>query len=480
MKDTIYARFRRWVEKQPNAIAILTDSETITYSELDCRINAIMEKIGNTPRQRFIGVVMPHGINMIASILAILKSGSAYIPAEPSLPADRIRYMMDRAHAELVITGEYCSDVSDVCPEYPDKSTADGLAYVLYTSGTTGHPKGVMVENHSVVNYADAFEAEFHTAPGDVMLQYSVCSFDIFVEEVFTTLLNGATLAIPSKEIIDGDIHMLMDFIKRHNVTQVSGFPYLLAEMNKLGTLPESLRLLISGGDVLRASYIERLRDKGVMIYNTYGPSETTVCATYFRSDNARPLQDGTFPIGKAVKGVSVNILDRNGHPVPEGNVGEICIFGDGVSAGYLGNPPEQKNFIRLPDGRRMYRSGDMGYFLPDGNIAFLHRRDEQVMILGKRVEPEEVENVLNTSPDVERGIVRAFTDESGLAYLVAYFVPARANYSLHDIKKWLMNELTDFMIPEFFVAVKDIPVNKRGKVDMSALPIVLKEAYDG
>ena len=177
---------------------------------------------------------------------------------------------------------------------------------------------------------------------------------------------------------------------------------------------------------------------------------------------------------------MSVNILDRNGHPVPEGNVGEICIFGDGVSAGYLGNPPEQKNFIRLPDGRRMYRSGDMGYFLPDGNIAFLHRRDEQVMILGKRVEPEEVENVLNTSPDVERGIVRAFTDESGLAYLVAYFVPARANYSLHDIKKWLMNELTDFMIPEFFVAVKDIPINKRGKVDMSALPIVLKEAYDG
>ena len=174
---------------------------------------------------------------------------------------------------------------------------------------------------------------------------------------------------------------------------------------------------------------------------------------------------------------MNVKILDKDGREVPTGSVGEICISGEGVSAGYLGNPPEQKNFVSLPDGRAMYCSGDMGYILPDGNIAFLHRRDEQVMILGKRVEPEEVENVLNTSPEVERGIVRAFNDDAGLAYLVAYFIPARSDYSLHDIKNWLRKELTDFMIPEFFVAVKEIPVNKRGKVDMSALPIVLKDS---
>lgn len=480
MKDnTIYSRFHRWVEIQPNAVAIVTDTKSMTYSDLDCRINSIAEKIGEARHQKFIGVVMPHGMDMIATIFAVLKSGAAYIPAEPSLPEDRIRYMMGKAKTELVITSEFCNNLSDDCPDYTDHSTPDGLAYVLYTSGTTGHPKGVMVENRSVVNYAEAFEAEFHTAPGDVMLQYSVCSFDIFVEEVFATLLNGATLAIPPKEIMEGDITVLMDFVKRHKVTEISGFPYLVAELNKLDTLPESLRLLISGGDVLRASYIDHLTGKGMLVYNTYGPSETTVCATYFRCDNALPLDDGTYPIGKAVKGVEVKILDKNGKEVPDGTVGEICIFGNGVSAGYLGTPPEQRNFVKLPDGKRMYRSGDMGYFLPDGNIAFLHRRDEQVMILGKRVEPEEVENVLNTSPDVERGIVRAFNDDAGLAYLVAYFVPAHKEYSLHDVKNWLRKELTDFMIPEFFVAVKEIPVNKRGKVDMSALPIVLKEAED-
>ncbi len=477
--NTIYSRFKQWESRQPDAIAIVTDGSNATYAELDRKANAIACKIGDQ-RHEYIGLIMPHGIDMIAAILGILKTGAAYIPAEPSLPAERIRYMMGKAGVSLTVTDDFCRELDEDCPDLPDRSKSDGLAYVLYTSGTTGHPKGVKVENRSVVNYAEAFEREFRTAPGDVMLQLSVCSFDIFVEEVFTTLLNGATLAIPPKNVADGDIPALIDFARRHSVTEISGFPYLLAEMNKLDALPPSLRLLISGGDVIRASYIDRLIDKGVMIYNTYGPSETTVCATYYRCDNAAPLDDGTYPIGKPVKGVEVKIMDRNGHEVPAGTIGEICIFGNGVSDGYLGNPPEQKNFVRLPGGGRMYRSGDMGYALPDGNLAFLHRRDDQVMILGKRVEPEEVENVLNESPDVERGIVRAFSDDAGLAYLVAYFIPARKYYSLHDIKAWLRKDLTDFMIPEYFVAVNEIPINKRGKVDMSALPIVLKEAdYD-
>ncbi len=245
------------------------------------------------------------------------------------------------------------------------------------------------MENHSVVNYAEAFGHEFHTAPGDVMLQYSICSFDIFVEEVFTTLLNGATLAIPPKKVKDGSLADLMEFCERHGVTEVSGFPYLLADMNRHHRFPGTLRLLISGGDVIRASYISWLKDRDFVIYNTYGPSETTVCATYFRIDNAVPLDDGTFPVGNAVKGVGVKILDNNLNEVSAGETGEICIFGEGVSRGYLGNPPEQENFVTLEDGTRMYRSGDLGYMLPDGNIAFLRRKDRQVMILGKRVEPE-------------------------------------------------------------------------------------------
>ena len=191
--------------------------------------------------------------------------------------------------------------------------------------------------------------------------------------------------------------------------------------------------------------------------------------------DNAEPLEDGTFSIGKAIKGVEVKILDKNLRELPQGEIGEICIFGEGVNQGYLGNPPEQVNFVTLPDGTRLYRSGDLGYVMPDGNMAFLHRRDEQVMILGKRVEPEEVENVLNTCPEVERGVVRAFLDENGLHYLTAYIIP-KENCSLRDVKKWLSDRLTDFMVPEFFVRVRRIPLTHRGKVDVDALPVVMKE----
>ena len=469
--DTIYGRFRKWVTCQPDAVAVTEDGRTVTYGELDNMANAIMSKFYGDKYMN-IGIVMSHSAEMIAAMLAVLKSGAAYVPAEPSLPAERIDYMMREAGVGLVITDDYCRDLPPQAEPLTDRSEADGVAYILYTSGTSGRPKGVMVENRNVVNYAEAFEKEFHVGPGDVMLQYSVCSFDIFVEEVFTTLLNGATLAIPSEEVHEGNLSDLMAFCERHGVTEISGFPYLLADMNRYHCYPSKLRLLISGGDVIRAAYITWLKDRDFVIYNTYGPSETTVCATYFRVDDANPLDDGTYLIGKPVHGVEVRILDKDMRELPDGVPGEICILGAGVSRGYLGDPPEQKNFVTLGDGTRVYRSGDLGYRAPDGNISFLRRKDRQVMILGKRVEPEEVENVLNESPCVERGIVRAFIDEQGLAY----FVPSHKNCRLSRIKNFLRSRLADFMVPEFFVNMDEIPLTVRGKVNDRALPVVMKE----
>lgn len=479
INDTIYSRFAVWVDRNPDAVAIAEDGRTVTYGELDAMADAILDKFA-LMRPEFVGIVMSHGAEMVAAMLAVLKSGAAYVPAEPALPRERIDYMMRTAGVSLVITDDFCHNLPATPISHEDKSSPSGLAYVLYTSGTTGRPKGVAVENRSVVNYAEAFESEFNVAPGDVMLQFSVCAFDIFVEEVFTTLLNGAALAIPSKKVKDGGIDELMDFCERHGVTEISGFPYLLADMNRHRRYPSKLRLLISGGDVVRESYITWLRGHDFMIYNTYGPSETTVCATYFRIDNAVALDDGTFPVGKAIKGVEVRILDENLNEVSDGDTGEICIFGRGVARGYFGNPPEQSNFTTWHDGRRMYRSGDLGYVLPDGNIAFLHRRDRQVMILGKRVEPDEVENVLNESPCVERGVVRAFTDENGLAYLTAYVVPSHKYCKLSDMKSFLRSRLADFMIPEFFVRMEQLPLTPRGKVDNHALPVVMKEGGIG
>lgn len=473
-RQTIHSRFKKIAEAHPDFPAIVEESRTVSYSQLDSMANSILAGFYDD-NPSFVGIIMGHGAGQIAAMLAVLKVGAAFVPAELTLPRERVDYMMKEAGVGLIITDDYCRHLKPTDRDMTDRSTPSGAAYVLYTSGTSGKPKGVVVENHSVVNYAEAFEHEFHTGPGDVMLQYSICSFDIFIEEVFTTLLNGATVCIPPSIVRNGALAELMGFAERHEVTIIDGFPYLIAEINKLTKIPKSIKLIISGGDVLRSSYITNLKNRDVKIYNTYGPSETTVCSNYFRVDNAEPLADGTYPVGKTIKGVGVKILDKNLKEVPRGKTGEICIFGEGVSRGYLGNPPEQKNFVTLPNGSRMYRSGDLGYELADGNIAFLHRRDEQVMILGKRVEPEEVENVLNTCPEVINGVVKSFLDDNGLHYLAAYVV-LKAGSKLRDIKEWLASRLADFMIPEFYIKLNSIPLTRRGKVDMASLPIVMKD----
>ena len=493
-ENTISGLWREQVRKHPDNIADIDQYRTLTFRELDELSCAIANMFPATQHDGpgFAGIIMDHTADMIAAILAVLKAGMAYVPAEPSFPIDRIRYMMHESDIAFCITNPHYahtfSDVTEVVIEVPLAFSHDSCAdtdvhtvhpsspaYVLYTSGTTSKPKGVVATNANVAHYVRAFESEFHPGHGDRMLQYSVCSFDIFVEEVFTTLLNGATLVIPPLEVKD-NIHRLFSFCERMGITEISGFPYLLLDFNRLGKLPKSLRLLISGGDVLRHAYIDRLTDSGVMIYNTYGPSETTVCATYQRCDNIAPLPDGTYPIGHPVLGTQVLILDEQNREVPDGETGEICILGEGVTDGDLKEVPESRNFVTLPDGRRMYRSGDLGHRLKDGTIAFSRRNDSQVMILGKRVECDEVENVLSSCPGVAMAIVRAFTDSQNLSYLVAYIMPDSRGFSLHETKKLMSRKLVQFMIPEFFVLMRTIPLTPNGKPDTNALPVVLKD----
>lgn len=469
MTETIYQRFKELVQLYPDSPAIIDSNRRLTYAQLDRMVDAVaLPDCAN----RRIGIVMEHGAEMIAAIFAVLKGGGTYVPVEPTFPHERIKFILNEAGVSAVITDNNFS--TNAQGHIDPKARPDTPAYILYTSGTTGKPKGVVVTNRNVCHYARAFEHEFNIVPGDVMAQLSVCTFDIFVEEVFATLLNGACLFIPTEED-KADIGHLMNAVMANNVTIISGFPYLLLDINKLPVLPPTLRLLISGGDVLRAAYINNLVDK-VDIYNTYGPSETTVCASYFRCNGATPLADGTYPIGKAVRGVTIEILDDDLNPVAQGQTGEICIFGDGISNGYLTANPESSNFTNMSDGRRVYRTGDLGYMLPDGNIAFLHRKDHQVMIRGKRVECEEVENVLCACPEVEQGVVAAFTDSVGLSYLVAYIVPKIKSISLSGIRHRLSRFLTPFMIPEFFVELKTFPLTPNGKVDRDALPVILKE----
>ncbi len=483
--NTIIENFLLQVNENGKAEAVFDNDRKLNRKELLQLVDTIASKLPANCKR--VGVMMNHSVEMIASILASLRIGAAYIPVEPFFPKERIRYMMEEAGVSVLITN---SEYSDRFPEmtniivdkgYQIEKTAlikndyneNDLAYILYTSGTTGKPKGVSVTNANVCHYVRAFANEFHPHEGDIMLQHSVCSFDIFVEEVFTTLLSGAALAIPSDEERN-DVKKLITFIRENNVTMLSGFPYLLQEINDLKTIPGSLRLLISGGDVIRASYVTNLLGK-VEIYNTYGPSETTVCASYLRCTKENILEDGTFPVGKPVLGTEIRILDEEGNELPDGEIGELCIYGGGVSNGYIGNRPlENKAFVETEKGR-MYRSGDLGYYLPDGNIAFLHRKDTQIMIRGKRVEVSEVENILVKSGYVKQAYVAPKMDDNNLSYMVAYIVKANDEVGLSDITEYMSDYLTDFMIPEYFVVLKKLPLNANGKVDKAALPNVLR-----
>ncbi|MBO6112411.1 MAG: amino acid adenylation domain-containing protein [Lachnospiraceae bacterium] len=484
--NTIIEEFMAQVNENIEALAVFDNDRKLSRRELLQLADTIALRIPEGCKR--VGIIMNHSVEMIASIFAALRVGAAYIPVEPFFPKERIRYMMEEAEVRVLITNSGYADrfsgftniivdkgfaieeTAAVGAEYDEKD----LAYILYTSGTTGKPKGVSVTNANVCHYVRAFRNEFHPAFGDIMLQHSVCSFDIFVEEVFTTLLSGAALAIPSDEE-RADAKKLIDFIRRNNVTMLSGFPYLLQEINDLPEIPKSLRLLISGGDVIRASYVTNLLGK-VEVYNTYGPSETTVCASYCRCTDENILEDGTFPVGKPVLGVEIKVMDDEGREVTYGEVGELCIFGGGVSNGYIGNRNEEnKAFVNTADGR-MYRSGDLGYYLPDGNIAFLHRKDTQIMIRGKRVEVSEVENVLTRSELIRQAYVAPKVDDNNLSYMVAYVVPEKEDVRLEDITDYMKDYLTDFMIPEYFVELKSLPLNANGKVDKAALPNVLRK----
>ena len=483
---TIIEKFMSQVNENKDALAVFDNERNLSRKELLLLADTIAARLPKGCKR--VGIMMNHSVEMIASIFAALRAGAAYIPVEPFFPKERIRYMMEEAEVSVLITNrEYADRFPKLTNIIVDKGlaieeTAVGdaeyderdLAYILYTSGTTGKPKGVSVTNANVCHYVRAFGNEFHPAYGDIMLQHSVCSFDIFVEEVFTTLLSGAALAIPSDEE-RADVKKLIGFIKRNNVTMLSGFPYLLQEINDLPEIPKSLRLLISGGDVIRASYVTNLLGK-VEVYNTYGPSETTVCASYCRCTKDNVLEDGTFPVGKSVLGVEIKVMDEEGKELPDGEVGELCIFGGGVSNGYIGNrAQENKAFVNTANGR-MYKSGDLGYYLPDGNIAFLHRKDTQIMIKGKRVEVSEVENILTKSELIKQAYVAPKVDDNNLSYMVAYVVPKKKDVKLADITDYMKDYLTDFMIPEYFVELKSLPLNANGKVDKTALPNVLRK----
>lgn len=489
--STIAAKFKSTVTRHRDATAIIDcDFTTYTYSEFDSIVEGVRTLLPEGAER--VGILMGHGVQQVASLFAIIESGAACVAVEPALPGERIRRIFTEAKVDCVLTGHAnATRVADFHPivvpgvealkaAQPHKPMPDmsplTRAYILYTARRDGKRKGVIVDNGNVTHYVKAFSHEFNLGPGDVMLQSSVCTYDTFVEEVFVSLLSGATLAI-LPERCRGDVRSIVDFAERTGVTAVSAFTTMIAETNRLQRVPSKLRLIIANGTVLTPGDISWLKDHVGAIYFSYGLSETTVRAAWMRCDNY-PLAPGAtvYPIGRPVEGVEIAILNENLEPVERLQPGEICILGDGVARGYINEDDDSSNFATMPDGRRVYLTGDLG--CTDGDLFYYLRPvEEEVEIDGRKVSCREVESALRQNPHVENGVVCSFTDTKGKPYLVAYFTAkcAAAAVSLQSLKRHMKNMLAWFKVPEFFIQMAALPRKRNGKVSLKDLPRIFK-----
>ncbi|AEI43018.1 non-ribosomal peptide synthetase [Paenibacillus mucilaginosus] len=510
---TIHALFEEQAERQPERAALQLPDGPVTYGELNRQADglaAVLRRRGMGPEQ-VVGVLTERNRDHFAATLAILKAGGAYLHLDPELPDERIRSLLQDSGAAAVFAPEaFRSRVGPGIPVIDPEAEAlseplhegvrttgeepagspRSLAYVMYTSGSTGKPKGVMVEHRSVLrllfgtNYVEFRE-------DDRLLLTGGIGFDATTFEIWGALLHGLTLHLCPKEILL-DAERLKEEIEKQGITMMwltSPLHDALLQMRE--DCFASLRWLIVGGDIVspRQAEITLKHAPALKLVNGYGPTENTTFTTAYRI--GRPSGE-VIPIGRPLANSAVYILDSRLRPQPVGVPGELYAGGDGVARGYLNN--EQLTAERfLPDpfapGGRIYRTGDLAKWLPDGNIVFLGRADTQLKIRGYRIEPGEIEGKLLTHPAVRQALVTAYQEESGAAALCAYLVagagdpaggpsgaPAESDALLHALKVDLAAGLPAYMVPEVLMLVDELPLTANGKVDRGRLPRPVRE----
>ncbi|MCP4216967.1 MAG: amino acid adenylation domain-containing protein, partial [bacterium] len=494
---------------------------TLTYAQLNCMANQMAARLrekGALP-ESIVGIITDRSVDMIVGLLAILKAGAAYCPILYNNPEERIRHILKDSGAQILLSHSHLknkiqvpspshgagSPSQEVDSSHADETPIHGLktpphteihrvflddasiyqgneenpkpgaeteniAYVIYTSGSTGTPKGVLVEHENAVAYVAAFLNEFKLTEKDIFLQQASFAFDAFVEELYPILSVGGKVVMANDEVLR-NIELLKKLIIERNVTVISCSPLLLNELNRFAPVGDKLRIVISGGDVLRGEYISNFL-KQAAVYNTYGPTEATVCGTYHQCT----AEDGVaVPIGKPIANYKVYVLDSNENPLPLGIPGELCIAGKGVARGYLKREElTNEKFVENPfdPGQRMYKTGDLARWMPGGRVEFLRRIDNQVNIRGFRIELGEIENRMLRHGDIKETAVVDREDDLGNKTLCAYIVTENdMELSPIDIRKYLADQLPEYMLPSFIVRMGRLPLNTSGKVDKKALP---------
>ncbi|WP_282082009.1 non-ribosomal peptide synthetase, partial [Aquimarina algiphila] len=484
------------VENHPNNLAVVFGETSLTYKELDEKSNRlahylISEKATN--KGDFIGIHLDIGLDYMISLLGILKAGCAYVSIDTGYPSGRKRYLLDNSSIGVVITdttymfeidfyeGELFAidveldsfqgdnfDINLSCP--------DDLAYVLYTSGSTGVPKGVMITHGNLLDYLSGLIASLGLDKG--IYSYglmSTPSADLGNTVLFGSLSTGGVLHLFSREMVM-DVYSLISYFDTNPIDIIKMVPshwYSLCSGDGI-FLPD--RSIIFGGEKLTNGVLDKIKESNsdVAVYNHYGPTETTVGKLIHKVDLDRDYTN--IPIGKPFSNSGVYVLDSNMHLVPIGVVGELYIDGLGVSQGYLNNADlTTETFVSHPfnEGARMYKTGDLARWSEEGTIEFMGRADDQVKIRGHRVEVKEIESILNELDHISQSLVISQSDDSGSIRLIAYIVSDEAVLDIMGIDDALRGDLPDYMIPSVYEKLDAIPLTENGKVDYKALPKV-------
>jgi amino acid adenylation domain-containing protein len=494
---SLQALFEAQATARPEAIALTFGAEHLTYGDLDRRGNQLAHHLAarGVGHETPVGVLAVRSIEMIVAVLGILKAGGAYVPLDPEYPAPRLAFMIEDAGVKLIVgAGRFPAaleatalvrldaDSEAIARESEARlgdvgASGSSLAYVMYTSGSTGMPKGVCVEHRSVVRLVRSTNYGGFGAD-EVFLQLAPMTFDAATLELWGPLLNGGRLAIFAPGIpAPAD---LGDVIRRDGVTTLwltSGLFNAVVESHVEALT--TLRRVLTGGDALSVSHVESALAAlpGVEIINGYGPTEGTTFTTTYAIPTQRAAALGGISIGRPIANTQVYILDAALAPTPIGVFGELYVGGDGVARGYLNRPElTAERFIASPfaANERLYKTGDLARFLPDGTIAFGGRRDFQVKIRGFRIELGEIEAALGRHPALRECTVIAREDTPGDKRLVAYLVaaPPATAPTAQEARAFLKEVLPDHLIPTAFVVLQAMPLTANGKIDRAALPV--------
>jgi amino acid adenylation domain-containing protein len=491
---TIIELFEQQVAATPNAVAVVFGETKLTYRELNERSN----RLGHFLRRRYaiqpndlVGIMADRSEWLVTGILGILKSGAGYVPLEPSFPNDRIQYIIDDANLKcLLIEGTDFENTNTACGLFRFRqqwqdwaecsrenplpvASSNSIVYVIYTSGSTGNPKGCVLENRGIINRLEWMWRTMDFTVGDVILQKTPVTFDVSVWELFMPLCFGACMVVCSKEVSTSP-DKIIDYIFDYRITALHFVPSLFsAFVDRLGATNlnklDSLKRIIASGEALPPELVKRYYTKiSVPLHNMYGPTEASIEVTHYQTAPG----DVMIPIGKPISNTRIYILNESLSLMSAGMAGEICISGVGLAKGYLNNEAQTADkFVANPyeKGRRLYRTGDVGRWLPDGNIEFLGRKDQQVKLRGYRIELGEIENVLGSFSGINEVAVIAsgsLTDK----YIAAYF-QSEKKPEISSIKNYLAERLPAYMIPSYLVWLLEFPVNASGKVDRKKLP---------